>query len=96
MMYRRQLSEQLQDHFQAYAPLSESRIQAVYHRLRFTEYDFVEIPPNALLVILLPAKMMACVTVSARVCPLHWRAVHGCQTVSKQLNNGACSNLVYS
>jgi hypothetical protein len=37
MMYRRQLSEQLQD-FQAYAPLSESRIPAVYHRIRFCRY----------------------------------------------------------
>jgi hypothetical protein len=47
MMYRRQLSEQLQDHFQAYAPLSESRIPAVYHRIRFcrytTEYTYGDI-----------------------------------------------------
>jgi hypothetical protein len=47
MMYRRQLSEQLPDHFQESAPLSESRIPAVYHRIRFcrytTEYTFGDI-----------------------------------------------------
>jgi hypothetical protein len=39
MMYRRQLSEQLQDHFQEFAPLSESRILAVYHRISFCRYS---------------------------------------------------------
>jgi hypothetical protein len=47
MMYRRQLREQLQDHFQAYASLSESRIPAVHHQIRFcrytTEYNYGDI-----------------------------------------------------
>jgi hypothetical protein len=57
MMYRRQLREQLQDHFQAYPPLSESCIPAMCT----TEYDLLDVPPNTLLVTLLLAKMMACV-----------------------------------
>jgi hypothetical protein len=63
-MYRRQLIQQLRDHFQACAPLSGSRIPTVYHRIRFDDT-----PASARLVILLLAKNMACFTAAARVIP---------------------------
>jgi hypothetical protein len=76
---------------QAYAPLSESRIPALSHRIRFCKYttkytvgDSVASTDNG---------MRHCFRKSL---PVHWRAVHGCQTVGKQLKNVACSNLIYA